>query len=208
MRGRIALLAAGLTMACFASPSIAAAPSCNLMTDVKGDATDIAVGVDVGPNSPSLDILSADIATDAKNLTAVLRVDKLSTSDSTSPLGQTWYVYFTGSGPELYVTALLTPTGESYSAGYTDTTRMSLGAATGIIDVDKNEIRITAPLSLFDAQSPIKKGSKLTGLNALTQRYVGVSAAGNSRGATLTADTADGGKNYVAGAPSCVVVGK
>jgi len=214
MRVRIAFLAASLGLLAVAVPSIAAPkkkappPVCNLLTDPKGDATDVSLAEGVGPNSPALDILSADIATDATNLTAVLRVDKLSKSDSTSPLGNAWYVYFTGSGPELYVSAIVTPTGESFSAGYVETTRTSLGAVTGVFDVNKSEIRITAPLAIFATQSAIKAGSKLTSLSALTQRYVGASAAGVSRGVTLSADAAEGGKNYVAGTRSCVAVGK
>jgi len=183
-------------------------PVCNLVTDAKGDADDISAAEDVGPNSPALDILSADIATDATNITAVLRVDKLTKNDSTSPLGNAWYVYFSGNGPELYLSGVLTPTGESFSAGYVDTTRMSLGAATGVFDTDKSEIRVTAPLAIFAPQAVIKPGSKLSTLNALTQRYVGAAAAGFSRGVTLSADTAEGGKSYVAGSRSCVAVGK
>jgi hypothetical protein len=63
-------------------------PACHLVTDSTNDAKSV-----TGSDDPSLDIVSADVATNKKFLTAVIRVAKLTTgSDSQSPLGRFWQI--------------------------------------------------------------------------------------------------------------------
>jgi hypothetical protein len=183
-----------------------AVPACNLVTDDKGDGTGfLLTDRDYLPNNPNLDLVSGDIATNAKQITAVIRTDALTLSDSQSPTGRAYYANFLVGDKTLFLAARLDGAGSAlYTGGYISGTRTSLGDATGVIDVAKKEVRITAPLSLFAPQAAIKPGTDINELNLLSQRFVG--AAGT--GATPSADAATGGKSYKAGDKSCVVVGK
>lgn len=183
-----------------------AKPACNLVQDPKGDGTGfVFTDEDYLPNDPNLDLISGDIATDAKTVTAVIRTDALAMSDPAAPTGRAYYANFFVGGKQLYLAVRLDAAGNgTYTGGHIENTRQGLGAATGVIDVAKKEVRISAPLSLFASQASLKPGTKITDLNLLAQRYIG--AAGP--GATPSADAAEGGKTYTAGAKSCVVVGK
>lgn len=202
-------LAAGL-LGVLATAGLAGAapakPSCNLVQDVKGDGTGfVFTDQDYLPNDANLDLVSGDIATDAKTITAVIRTDALALSDPNSPTGRAYYANFAVAGKQLYLAVRLDATGAgTFSGGYIENTRQGLGAATGVVDVEKKEVRISAPLSLFASQAVIKPGTKIADLNLLAQRYIGVAGPG----ATPSADEAVGGKVYTAGSTSCVVVGK
>lgn len=182
-------------------------PVCNLVTDATGDGTGfVMTDMDYLPNDPNLDLVSGDVATKGRTVTAVIRTAELALSDPAAPTGRAHYANFTVGGTTLYLSAALNGSGAAtYSAGYLDTTRQGLGAVTGTIDVAKKEVRISAPVSIFAAQAKIKDGTKIMDLNLLAQRYVGDRAV---VGATPSADEATGGKTYTAGAPSCVAVGK
>ena len=182
-------------------------PVCNLVTDAEGDGTGfVMTDRDYLPNDPNLDLVSGDVATKGRTITAVIRTAELALSDPMSPTGRAYYANFSVGGTELFLSAALDGSGAAtYSAGYIDTTRQSLGAVTGKVDPDKKEVRISAPVGIFAEQAKIKDGTKILDLNLLAQRYVGDRAVG---GATPSADDATGGKTYTAGAPSCVVVGK
>lgn len=206
------VLALGVCAALAAATGVAAAapkaaPVCNLVTDAKGDGTGfLFTDADYLPNDANLDLVSGDIASTAKVITAVIRTDALDLSDSAAPTGRAYYANFTVDGVDLFLSAALDGAGAAtYSAGYIDTTRTSLGAVTGVVDTKKKEIRITAPVSIFAEQATIKPGKRVLDLNLLAQRYVGNRSVG---GATPSADEALGGKAYTAGSPSCVVPGK
>lgn len=197
---------AALTGGSAALAAPAAKPSCNLVQDEKGDGTGfLQTDQDYLPNDPNLDLVSGDIASNAKTVTAVIRLDALALSDSNAPTGRAYYANFTVGDTELFLAARLDSAGAAiFTGGYIDTTRTGLGDAQGIVDTKKKEVRIWAPLALFASQQAIKPGMKIFDLNLLSQRYVG--AAG--KGVTPSADEAVGGKVYTAGAPSCVAVGK
>lgn len=180
-------------------------PVCNLVTDPADDAKDFLILTGALPSSePALDIISGDVATDAKNLTAVVRVKDLS-GTSTSPTGRTYYFYFTVGSTQFFLNADDDAiSGKSGGVGYVGTTgRASLTggvAPTVVWDTAKNEIRMTTPLSSFASKETIKPKTKLTALNILAQRLMVA--------ITPTADTTAEGKDYSAGALSCVKVGK
>lgn len=186
----------------------AAAPVCNLVVDPKGDD-----GSEVFKHSDSLDIVSADIASDAKLVTAVIRVAKYAASDSNAaPTGRAWYLEFSLPKAEtpLWMGTQVTPTGTLYRYGWVDgTIRRSLGNAEGVIDVAKNELRVSAPIGVWAERGTVKPGSKVSGLVAASYNYVGATApTGNGGGSLQPGDTAESGKSYVAGAKSCVAPGK
>ena len=184
-------------------PKPPAPPVCNLVVDATGD--DGAVF----PHSESLDLTGADIASDAKTVTAVLRVAKYTESDgNTAPTGRSWYLDFsvpTGEAP-LWLGVQVTPTGTLFRYGWVDgSIHRSLGEVTGVIDAAKNELRVSAPTGIWADRGAVKPGSKLTGLVASSYNFVGVAAAG---GSLQPGDTAESSKSYVAATPSCVAVGK
>ncbi len=210
MRARVVLTAtvcgllAATGVAAQAAPK-KAAPACNLVVDAKGDATQFYVlGDGSVPNEPAADILSADIATNGKQMTTVLRIDKLAKSSSASPLGFVWYVYFDVDGITFFTQTKADPTGDTYSLGYLDPTGIRSAvadpAATGVIDTDKNEVRVTFNLSQLEPQAKLKTGGKITGIRGLTNR--------SAIRIVLQSDEAIGAKSYVEGTPSCVTVGK
>ena len=205
------LLALSLTAVVAAAGAAVAAPKakpvCNLVLDAKGDGTGfLMTDADYLPNDPNLDLVSGDIASTAKQVTAVIRTDALDLSDSASPTGRAYYANFLVGEAELFLSAALDGAGAAtFSAGYVDTTRKSLGAVTGVVDTKKKEIRITAPTSIYAEHATLKPGTKILDLALLAQRYVGHRSAA---GVTPSADEATGGKSYVAGSPSCVTVGK
>ena len=186
-------------------PKPPAPPVCNQIVDPKGDAT---AGVISSDNEPSWDVVSADIATDAKTLTTVIRVDKLAKSTSSDPLGSQWRFDFFVGETNLYTQATSTPFGDRFVVGYTDSTSHAIAnsGATGVFDEAKNEVRVSAPLSAFDAQAKITPGGKLTQLGASAGDYV--NTAGGSPSGSFQADDAAGSKPYATGTPTCVLVGK
>ncbi len=200
--------AASVVLAGGAAAAPGKAAVCNLVTDDKGDASFL----DTAPNDASLDIVGADIASDAKNLTAVLRVDKLSTVSPTSPLGRGYYVLFNAPKAEfpIFLNVQLTPDVTRFTWGTLETLASGNGSyarkgvATGVVDAAKNELRITVPVADIGAISKLKPGTKLSSLTATTTSVLGTSATG---GLVATIDDAAGSKAYVVGAPSCVKPG-
>src|SRR3712207_6804956 len=66
-------------------------PVCNLLVDEKGDAIPV--------NSAGLDIVSADIASDGRKITGVIRLaGPASALDPTAPSGRTYHLEFFGQG--------------------------------------------------------------------------------------------------------------
>ena len=204
-------------------------PVCNLVTDAAGDANQLpsqdlspvpATTPAGGPSSGPLDILSGDLAGDKKQLTGVIRVKKLSTTDPTfSPTGMAWDFGFVVEGQKLDLLANTDPTGKvTFAASYFDKTTMGgslygSGSVTGVLDTVKNEVRITAPYDLFSAQATIKPGTVITGLTILTATEIAIpEATGKLGGGNLLTDgigidDASSTMTYKAGAPSCVKPG-
>jgi len=207
-----ATLAASLVVAGAATAATKPKPKpvCNLVTDANGDANGFFVtdtGLPVPPSDDYLDVVSADIASDAKTVTAAIR-PKAVGADPMAPTGSAYYFNFSIGGTPVYLTAQTDGSG-AWTYNYGDFageggTRNDLGTATGVVDAAKKEIRITASVKSW--ADPIKAGAtKLTDLNVLAQRFIGVSGVG---GATPSADEATSAKVYLAGAASCVKPGK
>ena len=206
------VLATSLVAAVALAGGATAAPAkavCNLMSDPKGDASFL----DTLPNDPSLDIVSADVATDAKTLTGVVRVDKFAAVSPTSPLGRGYYVQFNAPKAEfpIYLNAEITPDRTAFEWGTLETLpsgsgRYTLqGQATGVIDAATNELRISVPLKDIAAVAKLTPGTKLTALTSTATSLIGTSVSG---GLVATIDDAAGSKAYVVGTKSCVVPGK
>lgn len=202
-----------------ASQASAVAKSCNLVKDPKGDA-DVRVEetlpgagtqtVATGQgNDPALDIITADIVSDAKRITAVVRVPKVSKTSAIYPYGATWRVNFSADGADLAIYAISDRDGVVGSYSFTDTTGGHILGSDGkvVFDTKKSEIRITVPLAGFAAEATIKKGTAITEMSAMTGAILQVPGVGNLRFPTVDT-TAVSSAKYTAGAGSCVTVNK
>lgn len=205
---RVAITAAFSLSLGAASGALAAPPkpACNLVQDVKGDGTANILLDEGTPNDPAWDIISADIASDGSKLTTVVRVDKLAKSASSSPTGIQWRFNFTVGEESLYTSVRSdTVFGVSGSYGYVDGISRTIAKVDPVLDMDKNEVRITVPLSGFAERVKINKtGTKLTGLSASAGRFYNFGAVTGSE----PSDRAEGPRSYSTGTKSCVAVGK
>lgn len=176
-----------------------AKPVCNLVKDGKGDAKILSA-------QPALDIVSGDLASDGKSITAVMRLDGTPGGANPEAAGGTRY-YFSFSLPKVadaqYLAALVpfagTPsftTGQIVADGTRRTFTNDAAPASG--SIKGNELTITAPIDAFEQRGTLKPGTKLSALTAETFAVVGL--------LLVSVDDA-AGKSYVAGTPSCVKPG-
>lgn len=227
MKTTTVLLASALVLTCAGGTGVAAATKapvkkvCKIVVDAAGDA---AYAGEV-PGDKGDDILSGDVASDGKTLTAVLRLADLQSPNSSAPLGQQFSMEFSVKGYDalLFLAARSYPTGPKFVYGYSAkdavlplTVSYPLGDAKGVIDTAKEEVRISAPTSGFSgAKVKIVKGSKLTALTAKTYRILGqglvpsqnVGPARVPLGGLSTPFDDATGSSYVVGTPSCVKPG-
>lgn len=208
MKIRTALFAAVLVSAALGVPAAQAAkapkPVCNLLVDDKGDA--------IPATSTSLDVLSADLASDSKKITGVIRLGgDPKALDPTAPTGRTYQLQFVGQGGanHVFMSYLVTPTASSATYGYYDeTTGINTGIAEATLKVVGNNVYMTAPVGAFGSYGKFKPGAKITGLEVHAGRMVGAYVdSGTYAYNSPEADGATGGKVYTAGARSCVKVG-
>jgi hypothetical protein len=205
---RLAVTAALALCATSALPATAAtrpkpkpkpAPVCKLVVDVADDAGVANHAAGAPSNDPSLDIVSADIATDATNLTAVIRVKKLSAANTMAPLGQRWTLRFTFGVTTMGLSVNTGPAGSSgpqVASGYK-------------IDPAANEVRITVPLK--NLPEKVGKGTPFRNLYAETAAAISYDREkmGTPDSTTLSPeDHAESTKTYAAGTPSCVKIGQ
>lgn len=196
------VLAGSLALGLVAAGGANAAPKavCDLVKDEKGDA-------EILSSQPALDVVTGDIASNAKTITAVMRLDGKPSGGNPQAAGGTRY-YFSfnvpGADSPQYLSALVPfvgeptfRTGQIVSDGTRRTFTNDAEPVTGSIK-DK-VLTIHAPVSAFAERAKIKPGTKLSGLTAETFALVGVFL--------ISVDDA-GGKTYVAGTRSCVTPGK
>lgn len=229
MQARLALVPVAALVALTAPVAVAAtrlAPSCNTITDAKGD-TFAARSQDqqgvYGPQEDGLDITSADLASDGKVVTAVVRIAALSRAIPLSPTGITTGIEFAiGASDSLVRLQAVLVTGQPDRFEVTaiagdalpNTPATYVGEATGVVDLAKKEVRISAPAALLAPYGPVKLGAKLfPGPNQSATAARAVPPLTSTAGQPATtrgpfADVAIGGKPVVVGAPSCVVPGK
>lgn len=214
--GIAVVLAAGVWAGPFAHAATPR-PSCDLVTDPSGDVMLSAPGVDNG----DYDIRSADVATDARRVTAVIRLSSLAPEDAMSPAARDYEFDFTANGHSFGLMASLLTGGASFEAvvyavspagGRTGT---DLGAISGVVDTTRHEVRMTAPLSLFAPYASFKQ-TYLEQLTVGSARAVGQNGTTTPDGrvtvgpqsTAMVVDDASSSARYTPGARSCVRVGK
>jgi hypothetical protein len=183
-------------------------PVCNLVLDPAGDASLQAPL----PSDDALDILSADVASNAKSFTAVLRMKNVSASGA-SQLGHDVQISFDLAGADAPVWIGYTTSaygGDAFQYGLigkgTGGATSPTGKATGVVDKAKNEIRMTVPVADLNALGKVKPGAKVSNLAVMASQLVGVApnATGVYAFGSESVDDAAGRKSYIAGYPSCV----
>jgi len=182
-------------------------PVCNLVTDDKGD------GAGLVNNQDGLDVLSGDLASNAKSVTAVIRLAAapVAAGNPDAPEGAAYYFVFSvpGATNPLYLTASSDVTGK-YSFAMGDVQPSPTGGqlyqnATGTVTghINGSVITMTVDRGVLGALGDVKPGQKVTGLGVEVFYPVEVPMVG---GLLEEADSASG-KSYVAGALSCVKPG-
>lgn len=197
-----------------------AKPVCNLIPDSAGDSAKL---VPAGSTEDQLDILSADVATNAKRLTAVIRLSSLTEISPTEPIGRVYEFNFSANEKNFILSGLLAPGGNSFEAFQSDQrleqgesggrAGTGIGSLVGSVDVKKKEIRMTAELSIFPTNMT---RTRLQHMWAAT--YRGPAGSTSDSGGPLAISGAAGvgaddawdkpGEYYVAGTASCVAIGK
>jgi hypothetical protein len=217
----LALLPVGAASSALAVTRPKPKPVCNIMVDDTGDASYNNV-----PGDGNDDIVSGDLASNGKTITAVIRLASLAQPDPMAPTGQGFFVRWNakGSDNQLFLSARTFPTGTQFAYGYSGAdptsginTSYTLGAATGVVDTAKKEIRISAPNASFAAAgsklplntkllSPVAEAYRIAGQGVVPSQTVGGQRVPIG-GLLLMFDDA-AGKSYVVGTPSCVTPGK
>ena len=210
----------------FAQAAPKAKPVCQTISDAKGDTFAVRVQDSqgaYGPQEDGLDITSADLASDGKVVTAVVRIAALSRAVATSPQGITVGVDFSIGSSDSIVrlsAALVSGAADRFEVSATaadalpNTPSTYVGEATGIVDAKAGEVRIHAPAKLLEPYGALKAGVKLIPSEAQSATASrGVPPITTTPGQPMTtrgpfADVAAGGKTYVVGTASCVKPGK
>lgn len=200
------VLTGGATTALAAGKAKPKVP-CNLITDPPNDA-DIVGGVG---NDDALDIVSFDMASNAKKVTFVWRVKKGGLKSSVLPVGGVqWNAGFDLGDFHLLASVAsdgTTPKG-IFAEKATGNNRV-IGFYDAKIDTAKNEVRVTIPTA--DFPDKIHTGTAFTAFSLDTTNGVIVldNAVVSGSGGGLYGDTADAPSAvYKSGSANCVVVGK
>lgn len=206
------LLATGLSaVAAQAAPKVA--PVCNMAKDGTGDTNNDLEGAPVFPDDQGLDLVGADVASNGKNITAVIRL-------ADEPGDATAYVKryiaqfkVAGQANPMLLAAAIDATGVTYQFGWygpnatgSNGFRYSGTPATGAIE--GQTITITAALADVAAVAelgPVKKGTKINALSVTANRRLPALTA-FPQGIVYPADEMIGKGVYYAGNPSCVKV--
>lgn len=211
--GRTSLLLAAVSVAGIAAPSTASSPrfSCRLIQDPVGDAADQPNTQLPGVQQPDLDIISADIASNERSVTTVVRVQNLGTAvDAAGRRNMYRFSFQLGNYGDVVTEAYRGLDGESFDFNVPnegdDTTRPDL-PATGVFDVARNEVRVTIPLMDASGRRIVWPSTRFKRLAADTFRGVGTSTR-VALGVMTGVDRANSTRQYRAGSPSCVEVGR
>ena len=214
---------AGIAVLAMASPSAAFAAhhsnvACDLVRDPAGDAQPLSPAVDAG----SLDVVSADVATNATTLTVAIRTVDPIVVDPTDPRSRNYTFSFVANGTGFSVVAAYATHGADYSldvldgpsdpASGTPVSGTRISAIQGHIVAAGREIRMTAPLALLRPYASLKQTflSQLTvndaaGVMVNPQSVsAGPASASGPAGVVSTVDYASSNARYLPGAPSCI----
>ena len=214
---RLSLCAAAVATLAAVPAATGAGRVCHLVTDGTGDQramTDAVPGRPV-PVSSDVDVVGGDVASNARYVTAAIRLATLRQTDTESPTGRSYALHFR-IGKRVYgLSATYGPDG--YSGSAEDVTNgVGLGSAGVVVDHAAREVRVTAPAELFGIKNGtyLSRITVLAGTNVGTNQGHGVPGAGGysawvgGGGVRSVNDEAYAGRAYAAGTPSCVRVAR
>lgn len=216
MRQYVALT---LAVALAGGASAAAAPrgpACNLVVDATYDdqATPATGTSPREASSPRVDIVSADVASDSRVLTAVVRVRDLSAPDPGAAPGASYHLSLRTQGETFRLFGERSAESERYLLARERDGAMGeiIARVSGMFDEDRSEVRITASLREFRPCAVITRGTRITTLavdtfhsQGVAEQVVPVVGERVSYLNGVGADAASGGRStYAAGSPSCV----
>jgi hypothetical protein len=184
MPGKRSAVAVGLAAVLVAPVSAWAGPgtppSCNLIRDPAGD-TSSEVPNDV---DRELDITSADVAVIGDEVVVALRLTHLAAADPTEAQGRTYEFDFTAKERNFIVMGSLLTGASTFDVFISDQrleegksggrAGTGIGSAVGIVDTVRNELRMRAPVKIFEPYAPLRKGTALYDLSAFTYRANGM----------------------------------
>lgn len=206
MRPSLAL-AVLLTAALCAPAPATSATSCNLLVDPPGD-QHVA--------EPALDLLSADVASDGKELTVAIRVADLADVATTSPAGRDYTLMLRIGETRLEFLAALA-TGQppvfrvrGRTAQGTELAWIELAGSDvssrvrGVVDTAREEVRITVPLADLARFGATRPGARAYEPHVRTWRTVPLVVDT----VIASSDTGASERSYKLGSPSCLAVGR
>lgn len=208
------LVAVAAAVAFALAPSASgAARVCHLVVDAKDDQR---IQGNHAPDgvyeSPDLEILGGDVASNKRYVTAVLRLASLRDVDTNVPTGRRYTAAFNVGKTRYSMYGVYGADGQNAGA-WNDTKGVGVGGASVVWDFARGEVRLTAPVRYFG----LSNGMKLTSLVLTSQHFFGSGGrsfggpVGGYYGATgvhSTVDSAAARRDYVAGTPSCVSVAR
>ena len=216
MRSRLVVSSMAVTLLFGGVTAATAKPlPCKLLTDPAHD-DDIAPTVDHPMSSGSLDLTSTDMATNARDLTVVMRVRSLLWPDPDSPNGWYFSIDVTIGSTFLTFAASKDPLGEKFRAYRRNAQGGGNGAAellfvaksTGVFDEDSSEVRITTPLADLRKYAPMRAGDRVTNVRVYAAQLVGENSQPIVAMRAGSVDSIDGGRaSYRVGDRNCVIVG-
>lgn len=209
---RLAACAAAVS-ALAASPAATAAPVCRLVTDPAGDRM-ILAPEDSAVLTTDVDVVSADVAIDRKNVVAAIRVMTLRPFSLESPESKSYSMWFRiDGGREVWIMeAFVTP--NAVSGVVTGPGFVSF-RATVAVDYERREVRIAAPSKKFGYPY---RGNVVSDIDAYAGLYFGPTGdahhqvgpasatTGGAMGPSLPVDGASTDRTYRGGTPTCVVM--
>lgn len=184
-------------------------PSCNLVKDATGDVSNKYQGVDAFPADGGLDLVGADIVSDTKNITAVIRLAAEPGSATAYAKRYIAQVNVAGLANPLVLAAAITPTGTTYSFGHYGATATGTGfsysATPAVGKIEGKVITVGTTLANIAANTNlgvVKKNAKISGFSLTANRRV--PAFTQVTGQVIVADDALGKTPYYAGGLSCI----
>jgi hypothetical protein len=208
MKARTGVLLAALFATCGAPQALAAAKaSCLVVVDAAGDGTSVNGTV---PHRDSLDILSADVATGARNLVAVVRLGSVEL-DPTLATGVAYDFTWRAGGTDQGFSLIQYPDGSRVASFYPDLGRDSTQSVPATATVDSTTKSLV--WSVARKANPVlaKRGAKFTSMTVTSApgTNLGVNQAGGSftfsgSFGNLDGDRAESVKSYTDLTPSCV----
>jgi hypothetical protein len=181
---------------------------------------------DTGPAAPGsdmkqYDLRSADIATDARQLTVAIRLAGLSAEDTKAFVGRVYEFDFAANGNTFELIGALLTGGTDFEAyvvshdvNGSGRTGDGLGQISGVVDVAHRQLRMTAPLRLFAPYANFRQTAidHLDVTSAQAQgEWVATPPDGQvtvSQSNAVVVDEATSSARYVPGQRSCLAVGR